>query len=64
MGEQELATATPTSTLVEPATPSANEVKRRSQWLVKPVVAGAKADLEMMRNATKTVRRRTTFAAH
>ena len=53
MGENPVVTAPPEPVVEDSSTTSAGKVQRTAQRLAGPIVAGAKADLIMVRNATR-----------
>ena len=52
-GENQLVTATPEPVVENSSTASAGKVQRTAQRLAWPIVAGARADLLTVRNATR-----------
>jgi hypothetical protein len=59
-GMIQLERTTPDPVSVEASTASASKVQRTAQRVAGPIVAGAKADLAAVRNATKKVSHRVT----
>ena len=53
MGENQLVTAPPEPVVEVPSTTSAGKVQRTAQRFAGPIVAGARADLLTVRNATR-----------
>ena len=60
MGERQFAPAKREPIVQESTTPAANKIQRAAHRFADPVVAGAKADLRTVRNATRNVRHRDT----
>ena len=60
MGGAEFAMSTPEPVSDDPSTASAGKVQRTAQRVAGPILAGAKADLLTVRNATQTVSHRVT----
>jgi hypothetical protein len=60
MGGTQLERTIPDPVPVEARNTSANKVQRTAQRVAGPIVAGAKADLAAVRNATKKVSHRVT----
>ena len=62
MGERQLANTNIETIVGGSTTPAASKIQRAAHRIADPVVAGAKADLHKVRNATRTVRHRDTPA--
>jgi hypothetical protein len=60
MGGAEFAMPTPETVAEDTSTASAGKVQRTAQRVAGPILAGAKADLLTVRNATKKVSHRVT----
>jgi hypothetical protein len=60
MGGAEFAMSTPEPVSDDASTASAGKVQRTAQRVAGPIMAGAKADLFTVRNATKKVSHRVT----
>lgn len=58
MGERQLASTKSEPMVQESTTPSANKIQRAVHRFADPVVAGAKADVHIVRSATNKVRHR------
>ena len=63
MGENQSVMATPEPVVEDSSTASAGKVQRTAQRLAGPIVAGAKADLLTVRNATRHARNRVASTA-
>ncbi|HZB41810.1 MAG TPA: hypothetical protein VE487_12645, partial [Ilumatobacter sp.] len=60
MGGPQFEISTPETVPVDASTASASKIQRTAQRVAGPILAGAKADLLTVRNATKNVSHRVT----